>query len=92
MEGEPRLWMASRPIEERRTSASGSCNETWRDVIHLQGKVDEIRSLKYNSHVSFLGSSTVEQPAVNRRVAGSSPARGANYSLMILAPGRCSGW
>jgi hypothetical protein len=26
----------------------------------------------------FLGSSMVEHPAVNRRVAGSSPARGAN--------------
>ena len=27
----------------------------------------------------FLGSSTVEHPAVNRRVAGSNPARGANF-------------
>jgi hypothetical protein len=26
---------------------------------------------------AFLGSSTVEHPAVNRRVAGSNPARGA---------------
>src|SRR5947209_1784752 len=27
----------------------------------------------------FLGSSTVEHPAVNRRVAGSNPARGATF-------------
>jgi hypothetical protein len=27
----------------------------------------------------FLGSSVVEQPAVNRLVAGSNPARGAKY-------------
>ncbi len=34
----------------------------------------------------FLGSSVVEQTAVNRSVAGSSPARGAStYSLLFLA-------
>ena len=33
----------------------------------------------------FLGSSMAEHPAVNRRVAGSSPARGANY-FNDLAP------
>ena len=37
----------------------------------------------YNNHCSaFLDSSTVEHPAVNRRVAGSNPARGA----IILGP------
>ena len=38
----------------------------------------------------FLGSSMAEHPAVNRRVAGSSPARGANLfkQLMIRATGR----
>ena len=34
--------------------------------------------------VLIRGSSVVEQSAVNRRVAGSSPARGANYSLAIV--------
>ena len=29
----------------------------------------------------FPGSSVVEQPAVNRLVAGSNPARGASFSL-----------
>ena len=34
----------------------------------------------------FLGSSVVEQTAVNRSVAGSSPARGAStYNLLFLA-------
>ena len=33
------------------------------------------------SHKTFLDSSMVEHPAVNRRVAGSSPARGAKKSL-----------
>ena len=31
----------------------------------------------------FLGSSTAEHPAVNRRVAGSNPARGANPTLEL---------
>jgi hypothetical protein len=29
----------------------------------------------------FPGSSVVEQPAVNRLVAGSNPARGANFNF-----------
>src|SRR5207249_598391 len=33
----------------------------------------------------FRGSSAVEQPAVNRLVAGSNPARGANKCLARLA-------
>ena len=33
--------------------------------------------------VSLLGSSMVEHPAVNRVVAGSSPARGANFIITI---------
>ncbi len=35
----------------------------------------------------FLGSSMAEHPAVNRRVAGSSPARGANHSRFALIRG-----
>ncbi len=40
----------------------------------------EVRRCRYglSCALSFLGSSTVEHPAVNRRVAGSNPARGAN--------------
>ncbi len=34
----------------------------------------------YAPQPSFRGSSTVERPAVNRRVAGSSPARGATLN------------
>jgi hypothetical protein len=37
-------------------------------------------------HLSFLGSSMVEHPAVNRRVVGSSPTRGAR-----VIPGRPTG-
>jgi hypothetical protein len=33
----------------------------------------------------FRGSSAVEQPAVNRRVAGSNPARGANKTNHLAA-------
>ncbi len=51
-----------------------------------EGKVDDIRPLKYNNYRSFLGSSTVEQPAVNRRVAGSSPARGAKAIMDKYGP------
>ena len=31
--------------------------------------------------VIFLGSSTVEHPAVNRRVVGSNPTRGASFQF-----------
>ena len=33
--------------------------------------------------VPFLGSSTAEHPAVNRRVAGSNPARGAITNIQV---------
>jgi hypothetical protein len=36
------------------------------------------------THVPFPGSSVVEQPAVNRLVAGSNPARGANHSFFVI--------
>ena len=35
---------------------------------------------------TFLDSSTVEHPAVNRRVAGSNPARGANFFGFGMGP------
>jgi hypothetical protein len=34
---------------------------------------------------TFPGSSVVEQPAVNRLVAGSNPARGANFKYLVFA-------
>src|SRR6516225_7215181 len=38
----------------------------------------------------FLGSSAVEHPTVNRMVAGSNPARGANdFNLLSLIAGPC---
>ena len=39
---------------------------------------------------AFLGSSTAEHPAVNRRVAGSNPARGATSLGRELATSACS--
>src|SRR3954462_9549744 len=47
------------------------------------------------SHPIFLGSSTAEHPAVNRRVAGSNPARGAILfsnlrRLRFSVPSRCA--
>ena len=41
--------------------------------------LDGVSSPRYNPD-AFLGSSMAEQPAVNRWVAGSSPAWGANFS------------
>jgi hypothetical protein len=39
---------------------------------------------------SFLGSSAVEHSTVNRMVAGSNPARGANWLLFSVFPCRSS--
>ena len=38
----------------------------------------------YRDRNMFRGSSVVEQSAVNRSVAGSSPARGANLKIKFL--------
>src|SRR5262249_38357628 len=43
---------------------------------------------KCRSIGSFPGSSVVEQPAVNRLVAGSNPARGANKNNHFLKAGQ----
>ena len=42
-------------------------------------KPDRLCYMGFDASRLFLGSSAVEQPAVNRLVAGSNPARGAKY-------------
>lgn len=49
-----------------------------RNAALQSGKVFAIGSLVHNES-PFPGSSVVEQPAVNRLVAGSNPARGAIF-------------
>src|SRR5437588_10450762 len=49
-----------------------------RNVGNVKARLDTVRGASYNqSRRTFLGSSTVEHPAVNRRVVGSNPTRGA---------------
>ena len=46
------------------------------DIIQVSMFLDAKWPLTYNI-IIFLGSSTVERPAVNRDVVGSNPTRGA---------------
>jgi hypothetical protein len=57
-------------------SAKGSCFAPWRR-LSKRDRLCYMRAFRRASRL-FPGSSAVEQPAVNRLVAGSNPARGAN--------------
>src|SRR5690606_1721489 len=58
------------------------CGDTWRPAERPKCRLAKAKRVCYRlptfTRALFPGSSVVEQPAVNRLVAGSNPARGAN--------------
>ena len=58
---------------------------------HLPCKQGVVGSNPVTSTMMFLDSSAVEHPAVNRRVAGSNPARGANAAPIAQSVERIHG-
>src|SRR6266536_4252486 len=72
-------WPIGRPLICEECDEKGLGCRAREENVRSTGSTARLRRHRALQTPVFLGSSTAEHPAVNMRVAGSNPARGANF-------------